>query len=86
MFVQVASPLMLPVRFLHLKEFNLSLTGQGVSEAYDYFSLASLLDSCPSLRNIFLNVSRCQGISSHYGGTNNESIELYCSVSSSGIT
>ncbi|KAM0904697.1 hypothetical protein ACQ4PT_017855 [Festuca glaucescens] len=59
---QIASPLMLPVRFLHLKEFNLSLTGQGVSEAYDYFSLASLLDSCPTLRNIFLNVShKCVG-------------------------
>ncbi|CAM0907136.1 unnamed protein product [Alopecurus aequalis] len=74
---QVPSSLMLPVKFLHLKEFMLSLTGQGVSEAYDYFCLASLLDSCPSLRNIFLNVSHCQDISSHYGGTSNESIEAY---------
>uniref|UniRef100_A0ACD5TZT8 Uncharacterized protein n=2 Tax=Avena sativa TaxID=4498 RepID=A0ACD5TZT8_AVESA len=57
-----ASPLMLPVKFVHLKEFNLSLTGQGVSGAYDYFSLASLLDCCPSLENIFLNVShKCIG-------------------------
>jgi hypothetical protein len=77
MFVQIASPLMLPVRFLYLKEFNLSLTGHGVSEAYDYFSLAFLLDYCPSLRNIFLNVSRCKGISSHCGGTNKESNKLY---------
>lgn len=59
---QVASPLMLPVKFLHLKEFKLSITGQGVSEGYDYFSLASLLDSCPSLRKFFLNVShKCVG-------------------------
>uniref|UniRef100_A0ACD5U063 Uncharacterized protein n=1 Tax=Avena sativa TaxID=4498 RepID=A0ACD5U063_AVESA len=53
---------MLPVKFLHLKEFNLSLNGHGVSEAYDYFSLSSLLDCCPSLENIFLNVShKCVG-------------------------
>lgn len=54
---QVASSLMLPGKFRHLKDFRLSLTGRGVSQAYDYFSLASLLDSCPSLRSIFLNVS-----------------------------
>ncbi|KAM0904696.1 hypothetical protein ACQ4PT_017854 [Festuca glaucescens] len=59
---QVTNSVMLPIKLLHLKEINLSLTGQGVSEDYDYFSLACLLDCCPSLRKIFLNVSHtCVG-------------------------
>jgi hypothetical protein len=62
MFVQVTSSVMLPIKLLHLKEISLSLTGEGVSEDYDYFSLACLLDCCPSLRKFFLNVSQCKDI------------------------
>ncbi|XP_040252426.1 uncharacterized protein [Aegilops tauschii subsp. strangulata] len=53
---------MLPSKFLHLRDFCLSLPGRAVSPAYDYFSVVPLLDSCPSLETFCLNASHdCVG-------------------------
>ncbi|KAI5020498.1 hypothetical protein ZWY2020_045386 [Hordeum vulgare] len=58
----VPPPDMLPSKFLRLKGLVFSLPGRAVSPSYDYFSLVSLLDSCPSLETLYLNVSHdCAG-------------------------
>ncbi|KAE8800976.1 f-box fbd lrr-repeat protein [Hordeum vulgare] len=59
---EVPPPDMLPSKFLRLKGLVFSLPGRAVSPSYDYFSLVSLLDSCPSLETLYLNVSHdCAG-------------------------
>lgn len=45
-------------KFLHLKKLSLALVARMFTPAYDYFSLVSFLDACPSLVTLFLDVSQ----------------------------
>jgi hypothetical protein len=49
----------LPSKFLHLKELEISLgvLEGAFSPAYDYFSLVYFLDACPGLETFILTVS-----------------------------
>ncbi|CAL5009534.1 unnamed protein product [Urochloa decumbens] len=49
---------MLPTKFLNLKHLAIQISGATFSPSYDYFSLASFLDACPSLETWNLDVSQ----------------------------
>ncbi|CAL5009070.1 unnamed protein product [Urochloa decumbens] len=49
---------MLPTKFLNLKHLTIQISGATFSPSYDYFSLASFLDACPSLETWWLDVSQ----------------------------
>ncbi|CAO2169752.1 unnamed protein product, partial [Urochloa humidicola] len=48
--------LMLTTKFLNLKHLAIQISGATFSPSYDYFSLASFLDACPSLETWNLEV------------------------------
>uniref|UniRef100_A0A0D9XFI7 F-box domain-containing protein n=1 Tax=Leersia perrieri TaxID=77586 RepID=A0A0D9XFI7_9ORYZ len=48
---------MVPNMFLHLKDLCITLSRETLSPTYDYLSLVSLLDACPSLDTFTLDVS-----------------------------
>ncbi|CAO1946639.1 unnamed protein product [Urochloa humidicola] len=50
-------PPMLPTKFLNLKHLAIQICGVTFSPSYDYFSLASFLDACPSSKTLNLDVS-----------------------------
>ncbi|CAL5009069.1 unnamed protein product [Urochloa decumbens] len=47
---------MLPTKFLNLKHLAIQISVETFSPSYDYFSLASFLDACPSLETWNLDV------------------------------
>ncbi|KAL5661157.1 hypothetical protein ACJX0J_028282, partial [Zea mays] len=49
---------MLPSKYLHLKYLKISLAAYTFPSTFDYFSLASFFDACPSLEAFFLDTSR----------------------------
>ncbi|CAN6310494.1 unnamed protein product [Urochloa humidicola] len=49
---------MLHSKFLHLKKLSIDLNAGTFSPTYDYFSLVSFLDACPSLETLTLDVSQ----------------------------
>jgi hypothetical protein len=49
--MQMANTPMLHSKFLHLKKLSIALTARTFTPAYDYFSLVSFLDACPSLES-----------------------------------
>ncbi|OEL29523.1 hypothetical protein BAE44_0009458 [Dichanthelium oligosanthes] len=49
---------MLPTKFLNLKHLAIQINGVTLSPLYDYFSLVSFLDGCPSLETWYLDVSQ----------------------------
>lgn len=55
--MQMANTSVLRSKFLHLKK--LIIRPRTVTFSYDYFSLVSLLDACPSLETLILDVSWC---------------------------
>ncbi|KAL6856937.1 hypothetical protein ACP4OV_018319 [Aristida adscensionis] len=56
---EVVNTPMLPTKFLYLKHLTISLiSSRAFSPSYDYFSLVSFLDACPSLETLFLDVSQ----------------------------
>ena len=57
--MQMANMPMLHSKFLHLKKLSIALTARTFTPAYDYFSLVSFLDACPSLATLVLDVSFC---------------------------
>jgi hypothetical protein len=52
--VQVDMPVP-PTKFVNLKHLDVQISG-AVPPSYDYFSLASFLDVCPSLETWYLDV------------------------------
>ncbi|AQK82373.1 hypothetical protein ZEAMMB73_Zm00001d036911 [Zea mays] len=46
---------MLPSKYLHLKYLKISLAAYTFPSTFDYFSLASFFDACPSLEAFFLD-------------------------------
>lgn len=57
-FMQMNIPV-LPSKYLHLKYLKISLAAYTFPSTFDYFSLASFFDACPSLEAFFLDVSLC---------------------------
>lgn len=57
---EMANTPMLHSKFLHLKELSIALSARTFTPAYDYFSLVSLLDACPSLETLVLDVAQEQ--------------------------
>ncbi|CAL5009538.1 unnamed protein product [Urochloa decumbens] len=56
-FSEVHTPPMLPTKFLNLKHLAIQICwGTYSSPSYDYFSLVSFLDACPSMETWYLNV------------------------------
>ncbi|CAO2190111.1 unnamed protein product [Urochloa humidicola] len=56
-FSEVHTPPMLPTKFLNLKHLAIQIRGGTYSSpSYDYFSLVSFLDACPSMETWYLNV------------------------------
>ncbi|CAL4972687.1 unnamed protein product [Urochloa decumbens] len=49
---------MLRSKYLHLKKLSIVLSATTFPAAYDYFSLVSFFDACPSLETLVLNVSQ----------------------------
>uniref|UniRef100_K3YBZ5 At1g61320/AtMIF1 LRR domain-containing protein n=1 Tax=Setaria italica TaxID=4555 RepID=K3YBZ5_SETIT len=49
---------MLNSKYLHLKKLNIVLSATTFPPTYDYFSLVSFFDACPSLETLVLNVSQ----------------------------
>ncbi|KAL6630638.1 hypothetical protein ACP70R_028489 [Stipagrostis hirtigluma subsp. patula] len=56
--MEVANTPMLPSKFLRLKYLFIALNGRSFSPNYDYFSLVSFLDACPSLEVLVLDVKQ----------------------------
>lgn len=56
-FMQIANTPMLHSKYIHLKNLSIALTAATFSPTYDYFSLASFFDACPSLEIFLLDVS-----------------------------
>ncbi|XP_062229423.1 putative F-box/LRR-repeat protein At3g49150 [Phragmites australis] len=54
---EMADTPMLQSKFLHLKNLSIILTAVSFSPGYDYISLVSFLDACPSLENFDLDVT-----------------------------
>ncbi|KAF8684397.1 hypothetical protein HU200_044290 [Digitaria exilis] len=54
---EIANTPMLHSKYVHLKNLSIALTAATFSPTYDYFSLASFFDACPSLEIFLLNVS-----------------------------
>ncbi|KAJ1266912.1 hypothetical protein BS78_07G016600 [Paspalum vaginatum] len=54
---EVINTPMLPTKFLKLRDLAISLREWSISPSYDYFSLISFLDACPSLETLYLDVS-----------------------------
>lgn len=69
--MQITTTPMLHSKFLHLKKLSIALSTGTFSPGYDYFSLVSFLDACPSLETLILDVSFysyfCNFISYHRG-------------------
>ncbi|CAL4917517.1 unnamed protein product [Urochloa decumbens] len=57
---EITNTPMLHSKFLHLKKLSIALTAGTFSPAYDYFSLVSFLDACPSLETLILDVSQTE--------------------------
>ncbi|CAL4925848.1 unnamed protein product [Urochloa decumbens] len=57
---EITNTPMLHIKFLHLKKLSIALTAGTFSPAYDYFSLVSFLDACPSLETLILDVSQTE--------------------------
>ncbi|CAL5009536.1 unnamed protein product [Urochloa decumbens] len=56
-FSEVHTAPMLPTKFLNLKHLAIQICGRTYSSpSYDYFSLVSFLDACPSMETWYLNV------------------------------
>ncbi|GJM96722.1 hypothetical protein PR202_ga13584 [Eleusine coracana subsp. coracana] len=55
---EMADTPMLHSRYLHLKNLSIALSAATFPATYDYFSLVSFLDACPSLKTLVLNISR----------------------------
>ncbi|KAF8698045.1 hypothetical protein HU200_035556 [Digitaria exilis] len=54
---EITTTPMLHSKFLHLKKLSIALSTGTFSPGYDYFSLVSFLDACPSLETLILDVS-----------------------------
>ncbi|KAL6870579.1 hypothetical protein ACP4OV_014427 [Aristida adscensionis] len=55
---EVANTTIMPSKFLHLKQIMISFASYSFNPAYDYVSLASFIDACPSLEFLDLNVKQ----------------------------
>jgi hypothetical protein len=69
--MQMANTPMLHSKFLHLKKLSIALSARTFTPSYDYFSLVSFLDACPSLETLVLDVSCCSyfcDFNSYYSG------------------
>ncbi|KAM3276578.1 hypothetical protein ACQJBY_044787 [Aegilops geniculata] len=54
---EVANAPMVPSKFLHLKILRISVRGHSHNRDYDFLSLVSVLNACPSLETFVLFVS-----------------------------
>jgi hypothetical protein len=57
--MQMINTPMLHSKYLHLKKLSINLNATTFNPAYDYLSLVSFFDACPSLETLVLNVSCC---------------------------
>jgi len=55
--MQIANTPMLHSKYVHLKNLSNDLATVALPPTYDYFSLASFFDACPSLETFLLDVS-----------------------------
>ncbi len=56
-FLQMVNTPMVPNTFLLLKYLCITLSAVTLSPSYDYLSLVSFLDACPSLDTFIVDVS-----------------------------